>query len=78
MSLIHMIMLITCLRDLSVVEFLNLELNSSLPSYVQCGQLSSVVDFLELIGAESDHTPKKEIISGGIFYWCANLQKIWS
>jgi hypothetical protein len=31
---------------------------------VQRGPLSSVVDFSELIGAESDHTPKREIVPG--------------
>jgi hypothetical protein len=43
---------------------------------VQCGPLSSVVDFLELIGAELVHTHKKEIVSDGIIYKCANLKKI--
>jgi hypothetical protein len=44
---------------------------------VQHGPLSSVIDFLELIEAESDHTPKIEIVPGGMLYKCANLHKIW-
>jgi hypothetical protein len=45
---------------------------------MQCGPLSSVDDFSELIGAESDYTPKREIVPGGILYMCENLHKIWS
>jgi hypothetical protein len=45
---------------------------------MQCGPLSSVVDFSELIGAESDHTPKREIVPDSMFYKCANLHKIES
>jgi hypothetical protein len=44
---------------------------------VQRGPLSSVIDFSELIEAESDHTAKIEIVSGGMLYKCANLHKIW-
>jgi putative lipase involved disintegration of autophagic bodies len=32
----------------------------------------------ELIGMELGHTPKREIVSDGMFYKCANLHKIWS
>jgi hypothetical protein len=44
---------------------------------MQCGPLSSVVDFSELIEAESDHTLKREIVPSGMFYKCANLHKSW-
>jgi hypothetical protein len=43
-----------------------------------CGPLSLVFDFAELIGAESDHTPKREIVPAGMFYKGENLHKIWS
>jgi hypothetical protein len=43
---------------------------------MQCGPLSSVVDFSELIGAESDYTPKIEVVPGDMFYKCENLNKI--
>jgi hypothetical protein len=42
---------------------------------MQCGPLSSVIDFLELIGAESDHTLKIEIVPYDMFYKCANMKK---
>jgi hypothetical protein len=45
---------------------------------MQRGTLSSVVDFSELIGVESDHTPKIEIFPGRMFYTCADEHKIWS
>jgi hypothetical protein len=45
---------------------------------VQCGPLSLVVDFSELIGAESDHTPKIGTVPDGMIYRFANLQKLWS
>jgi hypothetical protein len=44
---------------------------------VQRGPLSSVIDFSELIGAESDHTLKREIVPGGMLHMFANLHKIW-
>jgi hypothetical protein len=42
---------------------------------VQCGPLSSVVNFSELIGAESDHTPKRKIVHDDMVYKCANIKK---
>jgi hypothetical protein len=36
----------------------------------KCGPLSLVIDFSELIGAELDHTPKREIVPGGMLYKC--------
>jgi hypothetical protein len=44
----------------------------------KCGPLRLVIDFSELIGAELDHTPKREIVPGGMLYKCENLQKFWS
>jgi hypothetical protein len=32
----------------------------------KCGPLRLVIDFSELIGAELDHTPKREIVPGGM------------
>jgi hypothetical protein len=45
---------------------------------VHCGPLSSVWNFSELIGAEWDHTSKRESVSHNLFYKCANLQKFLS
>jgi hypothetical protein len=73
-----MIMLITCLRDLSVDEFLNLELNLKFPNSEKCGPLSSVVYFSELIEAELVPTPAREIVPHDMVYKCANLHKLVS
>jgi hypothetical protein len=40
---------------------------------VQCGPLSSVIDFSELTGAELVPTLKREIVSDGMFYDGANI-----
>jgi hypothetical protein len=40
---------------------------------VQRGPLSSVVDFLELIGAELDHTPKRGILPSA----CSTCMQIY-
>jgi hypothetical protein len=61
-----------------VVGIQNLDLNSKFSISVKCGPLSSVRIFLELIGMELGHTPKREIVSDGMFYMCTNLHKIWS
>jgi hypothetical protein len=37
-----------------------------------------VVDFSELSGKELVHTLKREIVSDGMIYICANLQILWS
>jgi hypothetical protein len=42
---------------------------------MQCGPLSSIVDFSELTGAELVPTLKREIVSHGMFYDCANIKK---
>jgi hypothetical protein len=41
---------------------------------VHSGPLSLVWNFSELIGAELDHTSKRENIPHNLFYKCANLQ----
>jgi hypothetical protein len=68
-----MIMLITCLRDLSVVEFLNLDLNSMSSNFCKVWTIKLVVDFLELSRIELDHTLKEEIVPDDIIYKCVNL-----
>jgi hypothetical protein len=43
---------------------------------MQCGPLSSVVHFLELIETELVLTLKREIVPDDMFYECANLKKL--
>jgi hypothetical protein len=61
-----------------VVGIQNLDLNSKFSISVKCGPLSSDRFFSELIGMELGHTPKREIVSDGMFYMCTNLHKILS
>jgi hypothetical protein len=41
------------------------------------GPLSLVWNLSELIGAELDHTSKRESVSHNLFYKCVKLQKFW-
>jgi hypothetical protein len=45
---------------------------------VHCGLIDLVSNFLYFVGTELDHTPKRDIVPGDLFYKYANLQKIWS
>jgi hypothetical protein len=45
---------------------------------VDCGSLSSVWNFSELIGAVLDHTSKMESVPHNLLYKCLNLQKFLS
>jgi hypothetical protein len=38
-------------------------------------RLTQSAIFLEFIGIELDHTPKREIVSHDFFFKCANLKK---
>jgi hypothetical protein len=78
MSLIHMIILITCLRDPKSCWKSKLDLNLKFLTSVKCGPLSSVVDFSELSGMELDYSPKRYIVPDIMFYKCPNLHKIGS
>jgi hypothetical protein len=55
-----------------------MNLNSKFSSSVECGPLSSVYNFSEIIIIELDHTPKRESVSHNLFYKCVNLQKFLS
>jgi hypothetical protein len=76
MSLIHMIMLNTCLRDPKSGWNSNSRFKFEVSNFCKVWTIKLSHIFLELIGMELGHTPKIEIVPNVMFYKFANLHKI--